>query len=122
MNLRKVALYIKEEYIDNDVVIGPDALNQIVKDSYNKFLDETRKQVLKFFKVPNTNDVKAKVLVRIYVFTLKKDDPVKKQYEHFSKVLNNVEENFRNKIIPEEFLDSGFIDEPKDVYFILFII
>ena len=77
-----------------------------VDEYYQKNLKNVRKMVYSFFKVPKLPEINTKYLVRLYPFSLSKDDPVKQKYYKYSESINKILENLDKKIIPEFFLSD----------------
>lgn len=118
LNIKKVTAKIRQEILDINRNIPPEDIKAICEGVYGEYLDNTRTEVLNYFKIPTVNDISPKLLVRIYVFSLPKDHPDKIGYHSHSKTLNQIEKNLSHGKIPEEFLDSddvNFRDKPKDV-------
>ncbi len=101
--MKRVTALIKEDYAKGNN--SQDELTQSVTKYYQKTLGDVRKKVLEFFKVQD-NIVKAITLVRCYVFTLPRNDSIRKQHELYLNILNQVEINLSKKIISEEFVDN----------------
>ncbi len=105
---------IREDYAKGKN--SQDELASLVGKYYQQTLGEVRKRVLDFFHVKDAI-VKNITLVRCYVFTLPRNDELRKQHEMYLHILNQVEDNLAQKIIPEEFVDntnSNYSDEIKD--------
>jgi hypothetical protein len=117
LNLKKVTLKIKTEVLDKGLKLSQEEMGNAISKYYQDNLIETRKTILRFFKVKN-GYLKSTSLMRCYVFTLSRSDPIRQRYELLNDILHKVEENLGNKIIPTEFIDQSneyYTNEIKDV-------
>lgn len=116
LNLKKVSILIKPFLENKDM--SQESLNNKVNELYLNNLSQTRLEILKFFKV-HDYDVKAVTLLRYYVFTLPRKDEVRKKYEEFNIILNKIEQNLVNKLIPDEFLKDKdiIIKDVRNIFY-----
>jgi hypothetical protein len=77
-----------------------------IDELYQKNLKSVRKLVYEYFKVPREKKINTKYLVRLYPFSLKKDDIIKIRYHAHSNNINKILENLEKNIIPEMFLSN----------------
>jgi hypothetical protein len=117
LNLKKVSLQLKKDLFDERILLSDEEMKNKISQYYLNSLSETRKKILEYFKIQDT-ELRAVSLLRSYVFTLPRSNEVRKKYEKFNEILSKVENNLKNRIIPEEYIDktNNFCtDEIKDV-------
>lgn len=112
-NLRKTSKKFKREYIDNPAKLSSQgendqAVHKIFNDIYRSFLKETRNEVIDFFKLQRHEvfDLPVKTMLRIYPFYLTKEDPIRKEYDVMTSVINEVIKKLERKEIIQEFVDD----------------
>jgi hypothetical protein len=117
LNLKKVTLKLKTEILDKGIKLSQEEMSDAVANYYQESLIETRKTTLSFFQVKK-GYLKSSSLMRCYVFTLLRSNPVRQRYELLNDILHKVEENLGKKIIPTEFIDQSseyYTNDIKDV-------
>lgn len=122
INLKKVTLKLKTEILDKGIKLSQEEMSKTIAKYYQQNLNETRKTILRFFKVKKAY-LKSSSLMRCYVFTLLHSDPTWQRYELLNDILHKIEENLGNKIIPSEFIDQSnenYTNEIKDVYKLIY--
>jgi hypothetical protein len=110
-------LKLKTEILDKGIKLSQEEMSDAVANYYQESLIETRKTTLSFFQVKK-GYLKSSSLMRCYVFTLLRSNPVRQRYELLNDILHKVEENLGKKIIPTEFIDQSseyYTNDIKDV-------
>jgi hypothetical protein len=105
--LRKVSNEVKKELLEEGRIISQDEIHQMVRDCYEKNLPGIRKEIFKFFGIPSKGEMSRKMLVRMYVYSMRKGEKVRTAYENLTQTLYKVEANLKEKIFPTEFIDSN---------------
>lgn len=89
LNLRKTQKKFKDDFVDKgyDFKDANETANAF-NDIYKSFLKETRREVLDFFKVGESDVLSPKVMLRIFPFYYSPYHPLRIQYEKINKEVN----------------------------------
>ena len=117
LNMRKVYIEFKENYIDKVEIKFTDNrdVNDILHKIYNDNLRETRLNVCKYFNIQNTEDLSLKLMIRIYYYYLPKSDYSRVMMDYINFQINLIFERLSLGYMFPLFLDENSLREPKDV-------
>jgi hypothetical protein len=108
---QKVTVEIKRDIFDKGVIVTRDQLKDIIDKCNGRHLIETRKQVLRFFKMPKTV-IKESTLLKAYAEMLEPNDPDRLAYGKFIELKKKNMNDLADKIYNVRMLNN--IYEPRD--------
>lgn len=89
LNLRKTQKKFKDEFVNKGYDFrDSNETASAFNDIYKTFLKETRKEVLNFFKVPDSEILSPKVMLRIFPFYYSPYHPLRIKYEKINQDVN----------------------------------
>lgn len=121
INMRKVYKQFKLEYVDKNHHFPDNKLAQkAINDLYKSFLKETRNEVIRHFRLIDSEELPVKYLLRIYPYYFSPYHPIRKTYKELdADVTGIIEKILRFEVIEELGSDShpNAITSPVDVFF-----
>lgn len=117
LNLRKTQKKFKDEYVNKAHSYDYETAGKVFNDFYRSYLKETRTEVVKFFKVPESPELSAKIKLRIYPYYFPAYHPQREAYEKLSNDVNLIFKNIQLGGCIEELYDDNHpeaITKPVD--------
>jgi hypothetical protein len=79
--------------------------SEMVDKFYQLHLKENRQKVYEFFSIKDSEEIKAKYLVRLYPYILPQNNEVKERYMIQNTAINTLLDNLKIKIFPKAFMN-----------------